>query len=97
MPTPNFYAVGNYNRICAAVKGVTEDPLLFCPSFSAALEDTSPHEPAYDLRRCVIAVGMETAPCSEVSKRERAVMAFGFKVRRVARLSLLPVHSQRVA
>src|SRR5215218_8235991 len=30
-PPPNLYAVVNYNRICAAVKGVTEDPLLFCP------------------------------------------------------------------
>ena len=26
MPTPNLYAVVNYNRICAAVKEVTEDP-----------------------------------------------------------------------
>ena len=46
-----------------------------------------PHEAAYDQRSCVIAVSMETAPCSEVSKRERAVMALGFKVRRATRLS----------
>src|SRR5215207_1415163 len=38
-------------------------------TFSAALEDTSPHEPAYDQRSCVIAFGMETAPCCEVSTR----------------------------
>jgi hypothetical protein len=40
--------------------------------FFRALEDTSPHEPAYDQRRCVIAVGMETAPCCEVSTRASA-------------------------
>jgi hypothetical protein len=38
-------------------------------TFSAALEDTSPHEPAYHQRSCVIAVGMETAPCCEVLTR----------------------------
>ena len=38
-------------------------------TFSAALEDTSPHEPAYNQRSCVIAVGMETAPGCEVSTR----------------------------
>jgi hypothetical protein len=38
-------------------------------TFSAALEDTSPHDPAYDQRCCVIAVGMETAQCCEVSPR----------------------------
>jgi hypothetical protein len=35
MPTPNFYAVGNYNRICAAVKGVTEDPPPLLPFVKA--------------------------------------------------------------
>jgi hypothetical protein len=38
-------------------------------TFSAALEVTSPHEPAYDQRSCVIAFGMETAPWCGVSTR----------------------------